>query len=568
MTGRLIASLICSVVRVAAQSGPDFGNHLELENQIKALYRQGEWAEAARVAESEPWDSPGKDFYFGLALARLGQLDKAAEVFKSAQEKYADDNRFSLELAGLAFRAHNRDAARRWLRTALRQDPASAYGNEFLGTLYLLDSNLPAAVKYLNRVDKPFIQNFTFAPPLDLKPLLRGRIFAVSTGQLLKFDSLLETEANLNRIGALANYQFVLTPREDQRFDITFNSIPRSAPAGRWFARVLPYVSGLPYRTVFADFYNVDKGGLNVNTMLRYDPDKRRAFLAVAKPFRDNPHLLYRLGIDARDENWDLRNTYFGPSGGSNGAGGLNQLILREIEAGGELQFGVIAGLQWTSGLWLKRRGFSGGDRSSIFSNGWSFQMKNGIRYRLWNLPEHRFHLDTSTDLTTGRLFTGAPSRVITGQGMVSANWLPQAKDEDLVVNVRAGVGKAFASVTFDELFMLGMERDNDERLWLRGHVGTRDGRKGSAPLGTEYAILQAAVERTILKLPFVRIQAGPFFDAGRTGDPHRQFGSRGWMEDTGLKATIKTFSAVTWTVVYGRNLRDGGGVVYTAISK
>ena len=33
-------------------------------------------------------------------------------------------------------------------------------------------------------------------------------------------------------------------------------------------------------------------------------------------------------------------------------------------------------------------------------------------------------------------------------------------------------------TATFDELFELGMERDND--LWLRGHVGTRDGRKGA----------------------------------------------------------------------------------------
>ena len=41
----------------------------------------------------------------------------------------------------------------------------------------------------------------------------------------------------------------------------------------------------------------------------------------------------------------------------------------------------------------------------------------------------------------------------------------------------------------FDELFMLGLERDND--LEMRGHIGTRDGRKGSAPLGRELFSIQ-----------------------------------------------------------------------------
>ena len=35
---------------------------------------------------------------------------------------------------------------------------------------------------------------------------------------------------------------------------------------------------------------------------------------------------------------------------------------------------------------------------------------------------------------------------------------------------------------------MLGLERDND--LWMRSHLGARNGLKGSAPLGRRYYLL------------------------------------------------------------------------------
>ena len=60
--------------------------------------------------------------------------------------------------------------------------------------------------------------------------------------------------------------------------------------------------------------------------------------------------------------------------------------------------------------------------------------------------------------------------------------WLPTARGDDYETLARVRAGKTFGDLPFDELFMLGLERDND--LWLRGHIGTRDGRKGSAPLG------------------------------------------------------------------------------------
>jgi hypothetical protein len=110
------------------------------------------------------------------------------------------------------------------------------------------------------------------------------------------------------------------------------------------------------------------------------------------------------------------------------------------------------------------------------------------------------------------------------------------------------------------------MERDND--LWLRGHAGTRNGRKGSAPMGTRYMLARTELDRTLFQFPFVHFQAGPLLDWGWIGDSSGRFGSRGWLCDTGVQAKIGTMGGVKLSVVYGRNLRDGGGVFYTAVSR
>jgi hypothetical protein len=109
------------------------------------------------------------------------------------------------------------------------------------------------------------------------------------------------------------------------------------------------------------------------------------------------------------------------------------------------------------------------------------------------------------------------------------------------------------------------MERDND--LWLRGHPGTRDGRKGDAPMGTRFVLAQTDFTRRFLRVPFLRVDAGPFLDLANTGG-EPGFGSRGWLYDTGAQAVLTSLGGFRFSVVYGRDLRDGKNVVYTAISR
>ena len=551
---RAIVLAIWAASLVRPQTAPD------LEHRVRSLYEQGQWKEAARLAAEAEAPSADLRLYRGLSLARLGQLDEAETEFLSARQLFPGDPRFTVELAGVAYRNQDNRAAKRFLHEALRSVPDDTYGNDFLATLYVLDGNLPAALKYWNRIHQPLIRNLRFAPEVTLDSVLRERTFEISPGQVLTLERLGLTKANLDRLGVLAEYQFDLTPEQDQRFDLTFRSVPMAPSLNAWWGRLIPLVRGLPYRTVCFDHYNFGGRAINLTFLGRWDPNKRRVAVSLSGPVRLNPRWGYRLLVDARDENWDLSTTYRGPQGA------LNHLLLRKIETGADLEFGLSAKLQFATGLRVAGRDFRNGSASPFFRDGWSLSQRNGFDYRLWEWPERRARVDASALLEAGRLFTGSPSRFATVRAGLSGVWLPQAKGDKMVVEARVRSGKTFGAAPFDEWFMLGMERDND--LWLRGHVGTRDGRKGNAPLGREFALFQSEFDRTLWELPLFRVQMGPFFDTGWIADPSRQFGSHGWMQDAGVQVKIATIGAVKWSFVYGRDLRDGRGVFYTAVSR
>jgi hypothetical protein len=115
--------------------------------------------------------------------------------------------------------------------------------------------------------------------------------------------------------------------------------------------------------------------------------------------------------------------------------------------------------------------------------------------------------------------------------------------------------------VPLDQLFQLGVERDND--LWLRGHAGTRDGRKGRAPLGRRYLLLNSEVYKTVYDGPFFRVQLGPFLDTGAIADPSALFASQKWLFDTGIQARVRVLGSVGVLLSYSRDLRSGTGVFY-----
>jgi len=546
-----------AALALACCLGPPVWASNGLAGRVRALYEEGEYERAVQMAETAPAPRAEVIFYHGLALARLERFEQARLVFRRGRELYPRDKRFPLELAGVSYLQDDLSGARAFLHKALKIDPADEYGADFLGALYLLEGDLPAALTYWNRIDKPVIHNVTLRPQPRLHPLLRERAVSISGGQILTLHRLRTAQAHLGRLDVFARRTFELQPREDDRFGLAIRLLPREPPLRGWLGRLLPAARGLPYEAVHFDRYNIAGRAMNLESLWRWDPRKRRIGLELSGPFRLKPRIRYRFGVDARDEDWALNPAFPAP------AEAPDSFKLRKIALGGGFVFAINERLAWSTGLRLTRRTFQDAGGTAAFADSWSFEQRNQLDYRLLDRPVRRIRVDSSARLRTGRVFSGASSRFAIIEGDLDGSWRPRLQEDAWRARARLRAGKTFGGIPFDEFFQLGMQRDND--LWLRGHAGTRDGVKGRAPLGTEYALVQTELDRRIGEFRFFRVSAGPFFDAGNIGG-RGGFGSRGWLFDAGVQVKASVAGGFTWSFVYGRDLRAGQGVFYTAV--
>jgi len=161
---------------------------------------------------------------------------------------------------------------------------------------------------------------------------------------------------------------------------------------------------------------------------------------------------------------------------------------------------------------------------------------------RIWSQPSHSFE----------KL-----------RGSARFHWFPQAQGDDYEVQQSMRAGKTFGDVPFDELYMLGLERDND--LWLRGHIGTRDGRKGSAPLGRNYFLSNWEADKNVYRGGVFTVKVGPFLDTGKITDASAGLGSHQWLWDLGAQAKVRVFG-IGMAFSYGKDLRSGNNAFYVSM--
>jgi len=151
-------------------------------------------------------------------------------------------------------------------------------------------------------------------------------------------------------------------------------------------------------------------------------------------------------------------------------------------------------------------------------------------------------------------------------QGSLAATWFPEARGEDYEVQVKLRGGRSFGKVPFDELLMLGFDRDND--LWLRGHPGLHNGQKGDAPLGRNYILTNWELDKVLYNGALFTLKAGPILDSGDIYDPSGYFGSPKWLWDTGIQAKVRLLSSFEFVLGYGKDLRSGKNSFFTTVSR
>ena len=531
---------------------------------VDQLFAEGRWQEIVYRAEAMSAPSAELDYYYGTALAKLGRWDDARRAFLAGHRLQPYDNRFPIELAAVDFKQKRYAAAAKWLHRALRLDSKDAYANDFLGTVYFLQGNLEAALKYWNRIGKPQIENVRLEPELRVDPVLLDRAFAFSPGSTLALRDFLTAKVRVRGLEIFSNYAFGLDAREDGRFDLVFRAHERNGWGENKGEALLSLLRGIFQQTVYPEYFNLERSAINIVSLVRWDAEKRRLAASVAGPLEHNAMWRYDLGLDMRNENWDIRGSFTGP------APLLGALNLRK-EA-------VSAGITWfESGRWRWSTGFELSHRDlrgivpgfvltpALLSQGYQLKHLAEFNYQLWRVPESRFVCTTGASSQIGRIWSQPEYSFVKLQSWFATDWLPQSSGDDYEMQERVRVGRTFGQTPFDELFMLGLEHDND--LWLRAHIGTRDGRKGSAPLGSTYALSNWEIDKNLYKNGFLNLKLGPFLDTGKITDSSSGLGSQKWLWDTGVQAKVHALG-VGVIFSYGKDLRSGNNAFYATVAR
>lgn len=201
------------------------------DQELEQLAAQQRWNDIVLRLEPITPRSASMDFYFGIALAQLGRYADAQRALEDGRRLAPSDPRFPVELAGIAFRQKDNTRAIICLRQALRLSPSDEYANNFLGTVYYLEGNLEAALKYWNRAGKPTIASVREEPVPRVSPALLDHAFAFSPAEVITPAELLSSEARLRGLGIFPEFQIDVNARSDGNFDAVLRA------RARWIRR-------------------------------------------------------------------------------------------------------------------------------------------------------------------------------------------------------------------------------------------------------------------------------------------------------------------------------------------
>jgi len=532
---------------------------------IRKLYEQQKWQEILRQAQGPAEQSADFDYYAGLAFSHLGRWREARDAFSNGARKVPRNARFLTERAGAEYKLHDFSAAKRDLRRSMRFGPSDSYVAEFLGTVYLLQGNLEAALKYWNLINKPLLAAVDAVPAPKTRKALLDRAVLFSPPAVLNADSFLQTNALLENLATFSNWRVELSPVTSRSNSDDYKATLRLNERNGWGSSLvdgaISLLRGLPYETVYPSYHNVRGHAVNFDSLARWDSQKRRVSASMELPLFQQPAKRLRIFVDARNENWNLSRTFSGSTAP------ITNLNLKRFAGGAELHLVETARWDLTAGLQTVSREFHNVPASlaraaaPFFTDSRTLDTWLGAHRTLLRVPERRFVLDGQAEVRAGRSHGSGLGAFASVNGELKSRWLPKARGDDYEFLSRLRGGDTFGDVPLDQLFQLGVERDND--LWLRGHAGTLDGRKGRAPLGRRYLLLNSELYKTAYDGAFFRVQLGPFFDTGAIADPSGLCGSQKWLFDTGIQARVRVLGSVSVLLSYGRNLRSGTGVFY-----
>ena len=525
--------------------------------RIKTLFDEQRWAEVVDAVGAVSADSADLNYYYGSAAAQLGQWERARAAFLAGIRVAPADARFPVELGGVAYREGRYDEAADWLHRGLRLAPGDSYANNFLATIYFLNGNLEAALRYWNRIGQPRIESIR-PGMLRVKPELLDRAFAFAPAEVLRLPDLLTTETRLDGLGIFASRDFQLALRNDGSFDVDLRARERNGMGNGTLQAVASTFRGILWSTAYPEYYNIRRSAINARSLVRWDSQKRRLFASLSGPLRRNPKYRLQVGADLRNDNWDVREP-------SSAGIRLDALNLRREAA--EISFTSFEIGRWT---WATGAEFSRRDYRNVLAtpalaqqallSGYQLKHFAQLDYGLLRMPERRITTTVRLSAQTGTIWSTPRHAFEKLQAGILTRWLPELTGEDYATELQVRYGRTLGDVPFDELYVLGLEGDTP--LGMRAHRGTRDGRKGNAPMGRNYFLTNLESDKIVYERGLIGIALRPFLDVGKVTDPVAELGSRRWLFDTGVQVKFLVWG-IGFTMTYGKNLRTGKDALY-----
>ena len=552
-----LLTLLCCRQFLAAQV--EFSVRAQLADRLVA---QHQWQAVADLLGPVRERSADEDYNYGTALARLDRWDDAERAFDAGARLAPHDPRFPIELAGIAFTRRHYPEAAKLLRRAVRLSPQDKYANDFLGTVYFLEGNTEASLKYWNRIGKPEVVEVRTEPVPHVAPSLLDRAFAFSQAEALELPQWIDSQERIRGLGVFPQYHVDVNASDDGKFNVVFRSHELNGFGGTKLEALFLFLQGLPFSSVNPQYYNFHRRAINFTSMYRWDAQKRRIFAQISTPFEGSAKTRWDIGTDLRDENWVIRNSFTGT------APSLASLNLRTERGGFGIASFASGRWNWSAGGEISHRNYRGAVPGTVLTpellaSGYQLKQLLEVNTTVLRLPERRFLMDAGVSSQAARLWSQSGESFEKLQGRAVWGWFPKAKGDDYEMQQETRAGKTFGQIPFDELFMLGLERDND--LSMHAHIGTRDGRKGSAPLGRNYFLSNWEMDKNLYGNGIFSVKLGPLLDVGKVTDSSPALGSHEWMFDTGAQTKMRVLgSGVVFS--YGRDLRTGNNAFYITV--
>lgn len=523
---------------------------LYAQADVEPLYSAGQYAEVVAATADEQND-PDALFLRGMSLARLDRWDEAGATLRRGQSLAPRDPRFPTELAGVAYRLQDFRDSRRLLRRALRLAPEDEYARNFLGSLYLLDSNVDAALTQWNQLDQPHIASVELPAGLHTDAVLLDRAFAFAPATTLQLSELRTSRARLNLLDAFRSYAFDVVPEppgDDYR--LRLRASERAGLFRSPWRSLIRSARGLPYRTIFLEHDNGGGNASSLHAVARWDPYRRRANLVYSRPLVGEARYRWRVFGDAREERWDLtRRVADSPN-----------FRLAKLEAGAGFDSVVNGSFRWGGEAAAVVRTFQGETPDSVrMPDAAGARTEVHFNWMPLYFPARRIAVTTETRIGLGSIADDAGALYGRAETAAQLRW---SSGGNWSFQTRASAGALPGKAPFDELYILGVERDND--LVFRGIRNDADGRKGSAPVGDRFWLSSTELTRQVARFTLAEIHAGPFFDVGVIRDSRDRFGDPRTQLAAGIQVELRLFGAFGVKLLYGRDLRTGQDLFFS----